>query len=212
MQLILLGGPASGKGTQAARLARHFDLEHVSTGDMLRQACAEGTELGLLVDGMLKEGQLVPDYLVVELVLDALDQAPKCFVMDGFPRTLRQAVGFDVILDQRTLALDAVILIEVANQILVERSTGRRIDPDTGDVYHLQFAPPPTEIAARLQQRDDDCEGVVVERLDIYNREIAAVIDHYQQREQLACVDGSGTPDQVFAHILDQFSRQQMEP
>ena len=74
MQLILLGGPASGKGTQAARLARHFDLEHVSTGDMLRQACAEGTELGLLVDGMLKEGQLVPDYLVVELVLDALDQ------------------------------------------------------------------------------------------------------------------------------------------
>ena len=131
--------------------------------------------------------------------------------MDGFPRTLRQAQGFDVIFDQRALALDAVILIEVANQILVERSSGRRVDPDTGRVYHLQFAPPPTEIAARLQQRDDDREEVVVSRLDIYNREIAAVIDHYRQREQLARVDGSGTPDQVFAYILDQLNPQQVK-
>ena len=211
MQLILLGAPGSGKGTQAPRLARHFGLVHVSTGETLRQVCAEGSELGLLVGDLLKEGQLVPDHLVVQLVLDALDQAPRGFVMDGFPRTLRQAQGFDVIFDQRALALDAVVLIEVANQILVERSSGRRVDPDTGRVYHLQFAPPPAEIAARLQQRDDDREEVVVSRLDIYNREIAAVIDHYRQREQLARVDGSGTPDQVFAYILDQLNPQQVK-
>ena len=134
---MLLGAPASGKGTQAARLADHFDLEHISTGAMLRQAVANGGELGSLVGQLLKDGQLVPDHLVVELVLDALEQSGNGFVVDGFPRTLRQAEGFDVMLAQRALALDAVILIKVAHSVLVSRSTGRRIDPDTGHVLSL---------------------------------------------------------------------------
>ena len=121
---MLLGAPASGKGTQADRLADHFDLEHISTGAMLRQAVADGGELGSLVGQLLKDGQLVPDHLVVELVLDALEQSGNGFVVDGFPRTLRQAEGFDVMLAQRALALNAVILIEVAHSVLVSRSTG----------------------------------------------------------------------------------------
>ena len=203
---MLLGAPASGKGTQAARLADHFDLEHFSTGAMLRQAVADGSELGSVVGQLLKDGQLVPDHLVVELVLDALEQSGNGFVVDGFPRTLRQAEGFDVMLAQRALALDAVILIEVAHSVLVSRSTGRRIDPATGRVYHLQFAPPPAEIVPRLEQRDDDSEAVVVERLAIYQRQTAAVIDHY--RERLVAIDGAGTPAQVFTQILDRLNRQ----
>ena len=195
---MLLGAPASGKGTQAARLADHFDLEHISTGAMLRQTVANGGELGSLVGQLLKDGQLVPDNLVVELVLDALEQSGNGFVVDGFPRTLRKAEGFDVMLAQRALALTAVILIEVAHSVLVSRSTGRGIDPDTGHVYHLQFAPPPAEIVPRLEER--------VERLAIYQRQTAAVIDHY--RERLVAIDGSGTPAQVFTQILDRLNRQ----
>ena len=119
MHLMLLGAPGSGKGTQAVRLAQYFRLAHLSTGDMLRATCGEGGELGLVVDEYLKEGQLVPDHLVVQLVLDSLDcnGTASGFIMDGFPRTLRQAKGCDVILTQRALALDAVILIDVANEI-----------------------------------------------------------------------------------------------
>lgn len=207
MHLMLLGAPASGKGTQAARLARRFNLAHISTGAMLRQASAEGNELGLLADEYLNDGRLVPDHLVVQLVLDVLDQDPSGFIMDGFPRTLRQALGFDVMLEQRALPLDAVILIEVADRILVERSIGRRVDRTTGQIYHLQFAPPPAHIADQLEQRSDDSEQVVKERLDIYNGEIAGVIDHYQHQGLLTRIDGSGPPDQVFDYILNGLSR-----
>ena len=147
MQLMLLGAPTSGKGTQATRLAQRFGLVHISTGEMLRQACAEGSDLGILAAEYLSDGQLLPDYIVVELVLDALDRTPGGFVMDGFPRTLRQAKAFDTMLQQRDLPLDAVILIEVADCTLIERGTGRRVDPVTGQIYHLLFAPPPAEIA-----------------------------------------------------------------
>ena len=202
MHLMLLGAPASGKGTQATRLAQRFGLVHISTGEILRQACAEGSDLGILAAEYLSDGQLVPDYLVVELVLDALDRAPGGFVMDGFPRTLRQAKAFDTMLQQRDLPLDAVILIEVAEPTLIERGTGRRVDPVTGQIYHLLFSPPPAEIAERLEQRDDDSEEVVKERLGIYQRTTSEVVTHYQQQNLLTRVDGSGPPDKVFDHIF----------
>jgi len=207
MHLMLLGAPASGKGTQATRLAQRFGLVHISTGEILRQACAEGSDLGILAAEYLSDGQLVPDYLVVELVLDALDRAPGGFVMDGFPRTLRQAKAFDTMLRQRDLPLDAVILIEVAEPTLIERGTGRRVDPVTGQIYHLLFSPPPAEIAERLEQRDDDSEEVVKERLGIYQRTTSEVITHYQRQNLLTRVDGSGPPDEVFDHIFGLLSR-----
>ena len=144
----------------------------------------------------------MPDYLVVELVLDALDRAPGGFVMDGFPRTLRQAKAFDTMLQQRDLSLDAVILIEVAESTLIERGVGRRVDPVTGQIYHLLFAPPPAEIAERLEQRDDDSEEFVKERLYIYQHSTSEVVTHYQQQNLLTRVDGSGPPDKVFDHIF----------
>ena len=207
MHLMLLGAPASGKGTQATRLAQRFGLVHISTGEILRQACAEGSDLGILAAEYLSDGQLVPDYLVVELVLDALDRAPGGFVMDGFPRTLRQAKAFDTMLQQRDLPLDAVILIEVAEPTLIERGTGRRVDPVTGQIYRLLFSPPPAEIAERLEQRDDDSEEVVKERLGIYQRTTSEVVTHYQQQNLLTRVDGSGSPDEVFDHIFGRLSR-----
>ena len=191
MQLMLLGAPASGKGTQATRLAQRFGLVHISTGEMLRQACAEGSDLGILAAEYLSDGQLVPDYLVV----------------DGFPRTLRQAKAFDTMLQQRDLPLDAVILIEVADCTLIERGTGRRVDPVTGQIYHLLFAPPPAEIAERLEQRDDDSEHIVKERLGIYQRTTYEVVTHYQQQNLLTRVDGSGPPDEIFDHIFGRLSR-----
>ena len=207
MQLMLLGAPASGKGTQATRLAQRFGLVHISTGEILRQACAEGSDLGILASEYLSDGQLVPDYLVVELVLDALDRAPGGFVMDGFPRTLRQAKAFDTMLQQRELPLDAVILIEVAESTLIERGVGRRVDPVTRQIYHLLFAPPPAEIAERLEQRDDDSEQVVKERLCIYQRTTHEVVTHYQQQNLLTRVDGSAPPDEIFDHIFGRLSR-----
>ena len=207
MHLMLMGAPASGKGTQATRLAQRFGLVHISTGEMLRQACAEGSDLGILAAEYLSDGQLVPDYLVVELVLDALDRAPGGFVMDGFPRTLRQAKAFDTMLQQRDLSLDAVILIEVAESTLIERGVGRRVDPVTGQIYHLLFTPPPAEIAERLEQRDDDSEQVVKERLYIYQRTTYEVVTHYQQQNLLTRLDGSGPPDEIFDHIFGRLSR-----
>ena len=206
MHLMLLGAPASGKGTQADRLAKHFGLVHISTGEILRQACTEGSELGELANDYLKEGQLVPDHIVVQLVLDALDDADGGYIMDGFPRTLRQARGFDVILGQRDLPLDSVIFIEVADRILLERSTGRRVDPVTGRVYHVQFAPPPVEIANRLEQREDDGEQVVKERLGIYHRTTSEVVEHYRQQGLITRIDGAQDPDQVFAHIIERLN------
>ncbi len=191
MQLMLLGASTSGKGTQATRLAQRFGLVHISTGEMLRQACAEGSDLGILAAEYLSDGQLVPDYLVV----------------DGFPRTLRQAKAFDTMLQQRDLPLDAVILIEVADCTLIERGTGRRVDPVTGQIYHLLFAPPPAEIAERLEQRDDDSEQIVKERLGIYQRTTYEVVIHYQQQNLLTRVDGSGPPDEIFDHIFGRLSR-----
>ncbi len=207
MQLMLLGASTSGKGTQATRLAQRFGLVHISTGEMLRQACAEGSDLGILAAEYLSDGQLVPDYLVVELVLDALDRTPGGFVMDGFPRTVRQAKAFDTMLQQRDLPLDAVILIEVADCTLIERGTGRRVDPVTEQIYHLLFAPPPAEIAERLEQRDDDSEHIVKERLGIYQRTTYEVVTHYQQQNLLTRVDGSGPPDEIFDHIFGRLSR-----
>ena len=191
MQLMLLGASTSGKGTQATRLAQRFGLVHISTGEMLRQACAEGSDLGILAAEYLSDGQLVPDYLVV----------------DGFPRTLRQAKAFDTMLQQRDLPLDAVILIEVADCTLIERGTGRRVDPVTEQIYHLLFAPPPAEIAERLEQRDDDSEHIVKERLGIYQRTTYEVVTHYQQQNLLTRVDGSGPPDEIFDHIFGRLSR-----
>jgi len=204
MRLVMIGAPASGKGTQAHKLTRHFNLDHISTGEMLRAEEAKRSELGLVVESYLKRGQLVPDGLVVKLVGERLahNYLAQGFILDGFPRTLNQALALDQALKVLGQAIDAALLIEVPDSAVLERITGRRADPETGRIYHLKYSPPPPEILSRLEQRDDDTAEVMQARLNTYHERIAPVVAHYRERGLLVAVDGTSSPDSVFAQVL----------
>ena len=205
MHLILLGAPGSGKGTQATRLVSHYHLAHISTGEMLREAVASQTDLGALVEHYLGAGRLVPDHHVTALVEERLSRADarNGFIMDGYPRTKGQMVSFDEIMSSKRLDLDGIILIQVPDEVVIERLSGRRIDPETGMTYNLNVDGnrPPPEIVSRLEQRDDDKSDVVRKRLDIFHHETDTVIDHYRSLKQLVFVDGNRPPDLVFQDI-----------
>ena len=184
MRLILIGPPGAGKGTQAEYLVARFQIPHVSSGDMLRAAVAAGTELGRQADGYMKAGQLVPDELVIAMIIERTAQ-PDCaqgFILDGFPRTRPQAEALAVDLDKADMTLDAVVLIEVPDRLILERITGRRMDPETGDIYHVQFKPPPAAIAHRVVQRKDDTEEACTARLEKYHAETAPIIPFYREQ------------------------------
>ena len=208
MHLILLGAPGSGKGTQAARLENHYHLAHISTGEMLREAVASRTDLGQLVEHYLGAGRLVPDHHVTTLVEERLsrEDAKNGFMMDGYPRTKRQMASFDEMMAAKRLSLDGIILIRVPDDIVITRLSGRRIDPETGNTYNLNFDGDTLDpaIVARLEQRDDDREDVVLKRLSIFHRETDTVIDHYRSLKQLVLVDGAASPDAVFEDIVQQ--------
>jgi adenylate kinase len=199
MRMILVGPPGAGKGTQAAALVDRFKIPHISTGDMLRAAVAEGTELGKQADGYMKSGALVPDEVVIGMTIERIAK-PDCasgFMLDGFPRTRPQAEALDQALTKAGVALDTVVLIEVADELIVERITGRRSDPETGAIYHLKFKPAPPEIAGRLIQRKDDTAEACKARLEKYHSETAPIIPFYEQKGILRRVDGVGTPAEV---------------
>ena len=207
MYLILIGAPGSGKGTQAKRLVEYFDIDHISTGDMLRSTAAEDSPVGRMVKQTLDEGNLVSDELVAQLVDQRLDQLAggNGFVMDGYPRTAPQANTFDQSLARHGLDLSATLLIEVDDDTVVARISGRRIDPQTGQIYNLDDnGDIPAEIRARLQQREDDTEEVMRARLRVYHGQIAPVSAHYQNKNLLLRLDGATPPEEVFAEILRQ--------
>lgn len=203
MRMILVGPPGAGKGTQAARLVDSYAIPHISTGDMLRAAVKEGTELGKQADKFMKDGALVPDEVVIGMVVEriAKPDAEKGFMLDGFPRTAPQAEALDKALQAADVALDAVVLIEVPDAMIVERITGRRSDPETGAIYHLTFNPPPADVADRLVQRGDDTEEACVKRLEKYHSETAPIVPFYEKKGLLKRVDGVGTPDEVTARL-----------
>ncbi len=205
MRMILVGPPGAGKGTQAARLVDKFKITHISTGDMFRAAKKEGTKLGLEAAEYMKDGGLVPDELTIAMVLERIKK-PDCengFMLDGFPRTRPQAEALDKALADAKLALDAVVLIEVPDELLTERAVGRRTDPQTGTIYHLKYNPPPADIVDRLQHRDDDTEEKVKTRLAKYHSETAPVVPFYESKGVLKRVDGNTKPDDVFQRIAD---------
>lgn len=203
MRMILVGPPGAGKGTQAARLVDALGIVHISSGDMLRAAVKAGTPLGVKADGFMKAGALVPDDLVIDLVLERISQpdAAQGFMLDGFPRTRPQAEALDRAMSQAGHALDVVLLIEVPDELIVERITGRRSDPETGAIYHLTFNPPPAEVRDRLVQRKDDTEEACRARLEKYHAETAPIVPFYEEKGLLARVDGVGDLDQVQARI-----------
>ena len=202
MRLILLGAPASGKGTQAAVLCEKFGIPKISTGDMLRAAVKAGTELGKAADRIMKAGGLVSDDIVIGLVKERVSEsdAKAGFILDGFPRTVPQAEALSTLLEGLGTPLDKVVQIDVSRDLLEERATLRRTDKRTGQIYHLKYSPPP--LGADLEHRADDQPETVKKRLDQYDAMTAALLPHYEKLGLLRRVDGVGSPKEITDRIL----------
>jgi adenylate kinase len=201
MRMILVGPPGAGKGTQAARLVDTFRIPHISSGDMFRAEVKQGTELGKQLDHHMKLGGLVPDEVTIPIVLKRLTSADcsNGFMLDGFPRTRPQAEALDAALAEAGIALDAVVLIEVPDELIIERTTGRRNDPKTGTIYHIKYNPPPAGL--EVVQRVDDTAEACTTRLTKYHSDTAPIIPFYTDKGILKRVDGVGTPDAITQRI-----------
>jgi adenylate kinase len=206
LRLILLGAPASGKGTQAAVLCEKFGIPKISTGDMLRAALKDGTPLGKEAAQYMNAGKLVPDSVVIGLVEERLQlpDAKPGFILDGFPRTVPQAEALEGLLKRLGTPLEFVVQIDVPRDLLMERATLRRTDKRTGQIYHLKYSPPPPD--AELEHRPDDHEDKVKTRLDVYDAQTAALLPHYEKLGVLRRVDGVGSPSEITARMLSQIT------
>jgi len=202
MRIVLLGPPASGKGTQGDVLAKRYGVPKISTGDMLRAALKAGTPLGKEAATYMNAGKLVPDSVVVSLVDERLQEpdAQKGFILDGFPRTVPQAEALSDLLKRRGTPLEAAAQIDVSRALLLERATLRRTDRRTGQIYHLKYNPPPPD--AELEHRADDREETMSRRLDEYDAMTAALLPHYEGLRILKRVDGVGTPQEVTERLI----------
>jgi adenylate kinase len=202
LNLILLGKPGAGKGTQAERLKDDFGLPYIGTGDLLRKHKSEGTELGREAQEYMDEGKLVPDELVVRMILDEIEEkGQEGFLLDGYPRTIAQADALTEALDDTDRRLTAAIYIDADDDTVIQRLSGRR-QCKNGHLYHVEFNPPKLEGMCeldntRLYQRDDDQPEKIKKRLEIYHRETEPLIDYYDERGLLRRFDGSKRPDEV---------------
>lgn len=210
MNLILLGPPGAGKGTQAKLMLQKYSLPQISTGDILREAIRQGTELGKRVEPLLASGKLVPDDLVIQIIEERLkrDDAKNGFVLDGFPRTLPQAEALEAQLNRAGKKIDRVVSLEVDEAAIVGRMSGRRSCPKDGSVFHVHNSPPKVsgkcdKCGADLVQRDDDEPEKVQNRLRIYARDTAPLKEFYSKRNLLSRIDGMGSTEKVFGAISD---------
>jgi len=199
-RILILGAPGAGKGTQSKRITEAFDVDHVTTGDALRaNKDMDISEMDTEYDtprAYMDRGELVPDAVVNAIVEEALTQADG-FVLDGYPRNVEQAEELDGMTD-----LDVVLFLDVSEDELVHRLTGRRLDPETGDIYHIEYNPPEDPaVEARLEQRDDDTEETVRERLRVFRENTQPVIDHYESEGHLERINGEQAPEEVWAEI-----------
>ncbi len=208
MNVVLLGAPGAGKGTQAERIIESFGLAHISTGDILRGAVAAGTPLGLEAKRYMDAGELVPDEVVIGLVKDRLSKpdASKGFILDGFPRTEAQAQALDIELEGLGLSIGAAVSIDVDHGVIVSRLTSRRTCRSCGKIWSLQ-ADAPTDAArcdacgGDLYQRDDDTAATVTNRLEVYERSTAPLVGYYDRKGILHRIDGDRPVDEVFSDV-----------
>ena len=218
LNLVLLGPPGSGKGTQGERLQEDFRLPYYATGDILRAAVREGTELGAQAKEYMDRGDLVPDEVMVGLIADRISRAEAAdgFILDGFPRTTRQAEALDAKMEELGRGLTAAILMEVSDDEVVRRLGGRRTCIKEGHIFHVEFDPPKNEgvcdiCGAPLEIRDDDKPEVVRRRLDQYHEKTEPLISHYEGQGILRRVDGSLAPDEVNGRIRAMLATLRME-
>ena len=214
MRLIMLGPPGAGKGTQAAALAEHLNIPHISTGDMFRQAVKEGTSLGKKAKEYMDGGLLVPDEVVIGIVQERLEKrdAENGFILDGFPRTTVQADSLSSILERKGQSIGTVLNIVVPDEELIKRLTGRRVCSDCGSTFHLSFSPPVKadfcdKCEGTLFQREDDKEETVKKRLKEYKKKTKPLIDYYSKEGLLKNVDGDQSVDDVFEEIQNLLGR-----
>ncbi len=208
LNLILLGPPGAGKGTQAERLVDDFDLPYYATGDILRAAVKEETDLGKEAKGYMDQGDLVPDDLICRVIMERIDsdEAADGFLLDGFPRTVKQADVLDDALYRRNRHLTAALLIEVDDDEVIRRLSGRRVCVKNGHNYHVEFDPPKNEgvcdqDGSRLIQRDDDKPETVKHRLEVYREQTEPLVERYEEQGILRRFDGKRSQSEVHDHI-----------
>ncbi|MCI5504837.1 MAG: adenylate kinase [Anaerobutyricum sp.] len=208
MKIIMLGAPGAGKGTQAKMLSERYGIPHISTGDIFRMNIKNNTELGQKAKGYMDAGQLVPDELVVDLVVDRI-KAKDCmkgFILDGFPRTIPQAEALDYALNNQNEKIDYAINVDVPDENIIKRMSGRRACVGCGATYHLVYNPTKTEgvcdvCGEKLILRDDDKPETVQKRLDVYHEQTQPLIDYYNKKEVILTVDGTQDIDVVYDEI-----------
>ena len=209
MKIIMLGAPGAGKGTQAKKIADRYQIPHISTGDIFRANIKEGTELGRKAKSYMDQGLLVPDELTLELIMDRF-QNPDCangYVLDGFPRTIPQAEALTAALEENGDSIDYAINVEVPDENIITRMSGRRACLACGATYHVVYAPTKEEgvcdrCGEKLVLRDDDKPETVKKRLDVYHSQTQPLIDYYTKQGKLAEVDGTQSVDAVFDAIV----------
>lgn len=218
LNLILLGPPGAGKGTQAERITEDFNLPYIATGNILRAAVADGTELGKQAKAYMDAGSLVPDEVIIGVILERLqaEDASGGFLLDGFPRTVPQAEALATDLSGLGRQLTAVLLIDVTDDEVIRRLSGRRVSAKTGRVYHVEFDPPKNDgvcdvDGSRLIQRDDDKPDTIKNRLAVYHEQTEPLVEFYAELGLLRRFDGSRPPAEVHDHIRAQVATLRLE-
>ncbi len=212
--LLIMGPPGAGKGTQATVIRKEFNIPHISTGDMFREAISNGTEMGMLAKVSMDAGKLVPDDVTIGIVEERFksDDVKSGFLLDGFPRTIDQARALDELLSRLNLEIDHVINVTAPNEILVERLVGRRVCKSCGESFHIEFKPPKVEgvcdeCGGELIQRSDDTQDKAQIRLDEYAKKTRALVNYYQEKEKLVSIDGIGTVDEITTRLKEAISK-----
>ena len=212
MKIIMLGAPGAGKGTQAKRIVEKYGIPHISTGDIFRANIKEGTELGMKAKEFMDQGLLVPDEVTIGMLLDRIkkEDCVNGYVLDGFPRTIPQAESLTKALEEMGQKIDYAVDVDVPDENIVSRMSGRRACITCGATYHVQFAPPKAEgicdkCGAELVLRDDDKPETVQKRLTVYHEQTQPLIDYYRRAGVLVSVDGTQSMDQVFESIVKIF-------
>lgn len=209
MKLVMLGAPGAGKGTQAKILAKKYGIPHISTGDIFRENIRNKTELGIKAYAFISKGQLVPDELVLDLIADRLTEkdTKNGFVLDGFPRTIPQAISLDETLSNLETDIDKVVNIHVSDENIVKRMSGRRACKDCGATYHIKNLPPKIDgkcdnCDGELILRSDDKPETVLKRLEVYHNQTQPLIEYYENKKVLLTVDGSNPVEEIFEAIV----------